>query len=221
MESISHLITTGLLNDLIVAERSYLLNKAINKMHSGIESNIKTDISKILFDLSYTEMVLSLASLYDNTSKKYQTRCIKRLYQLVEEENYEVFVNKSNVALQLGYFGFDTTYISLLERSTDREFNERAITFFELNEMNEPVCSSIIKIKEIRDKLLAHNEDISLDTLVPYEKIETLVTHAKKVISFFALAYSDIHLQINGDFYLSDRAMNWKRLYEKFIKNGA
>ena len=113
MESVSHLITTGLLNDLIVAERSYLLNKAINKMHSGIESNIKTDISKILFDLSYTEMVLSLARLYDNTSKKYQTRCIKRLYQLVEEENYEVFVNKSNVALQLGYFGFDTTYISL------------------------------------------------------------------------------------------------------------
>lgn len=68
---------------------------------------------------------------------------------------------------------------------------------------NNPLKNNIWQIKNIRNKLLAYNEEVKLDTLVLYETVENLLEHAKNVVSFYSLTYTGIRLKFGDDFYLA------------------
>src|SRR5688572_26044251 len=97
MDTITKLLKTGPLKDLNIAERAFYLNRQINRSQKIIPQGIKSDISTMLYDLTYTEMVLSLSRLYDNPSKKYPTRCIKQLYQIVEQSDFDLESKESKI----------------------------------------------------------------------------------------------------------------------------
>ena len=99
------------------------------------------------------------------------------------------------------------------------EFNKNLIMYLETMEINDPISPAIQKLREIRDKFLGHNEDIELDTIIPYKSIEILIDHAKEVIAFFSLYYSGIHLTANGNFYLSHSALRWASKFKDFVSN--
>lgn len=221
MEKIKQIILSGLLKDVLISEKSFSLNKEINETYAAIPKGIKASISDILYDLSYTEMVLSLSRLYDNTSKKYPTRCLKQLYSYVKSENYNIDISefREDALFQLPSFGFNASFIEMFKDSSTTEFNKRTVLYFESLEMNEPLCSYINKLKEIRDKFLAHNEDIQIDTLLPYDNIKHLIKHAQDVIAFFAITYCGIHLKSSEGFYLSHSAKKWQRTYNRFIND--
>ena len=219
MEQITNLIKNGLLRDLIITERSFLLNKKIKDSASKLPSSTTLEISKILYDLTYTELVLGLCRLFDTPNKKYPTRCIKQLYNIVEaSENIIQVKDRTFLFDQIQHLGVPPVYAKLLESSSSIDFNKRTVVFFEAEEMNDPIRSSIRTVKDIRDKLLAHNEDIDLTSFLPYDTIETLLNHAKNVVSFFGLAYSAIVLKPFDNFYLSHDANDWTIIYTKFIK---
>jgi hypothetical protein len=203
MEQITDLIKNGLLRDLIITERSFLLNKKIKDSTGKLSSSTKLEISKILYDLTYTELVLGLCRLFD-TPKNYPTRCLKQLYNIVEvSENIIKVKDRTLLFDQIQHLGVPPEFVKLLKSSSPIDFNKRAIAFFEAEEMNDPIRSSIRTVKDKRDKLLAHNEDINLTSFLPYNSIETLLNHAKNVVSFFGLAYSAIILNLSITFILA------------------
>lgn len=221
MEAITHLIKNGLLKDLHIAEKSFRLNKKISESQNEIVNPVKKDISKILYDLTYTEMILSLCRLYDKPDKSYPTICLKQLYKKLKESDYklELKESKENILSQLIDSEWAYDLKEVLIRSTDSSFNKYASDFIETIELNHPISGAILNIKEIRDKFLAHNEDIKIDTTIPYESITILIAHAKDVLSFFSLAYSGIHLRTaTGSFYLSQSTFDWEIKYRKFLK---
>lgn len=197
MNEIKNIIYEGLAKDIAIAERCLRLNRKINQLHKNTSEKIKKDISLILYDLSYTEMVLSLSRIFDTPNKRYPTRCLKKLHLITRGEKFqdEIKIYKSESILNLKYFGFRDDYINLLNESSDLEFINRSTRFFESREINEPIVGNILKLKTIRDKLLAHNEAINLDTLIPYELTETLIEYAKNVASFYSITYCGIHLK--------------------------
>lgn len=221
MDSIKDVIVEGLLGDIGIAERSFRLNKKIKELGKNNLAITKKGISEILRDLSYTEMVLSLARIYDNPNERYPTRCLKRLYQVVKDADYQIDLknHRSDSVLNLQYFGFDSIWIELLENSSDIDFNKRTVGYFETQEVNEPLYSYIAKIKEVRDKLLAHNEDAIVDSLIPYTSFESLLDHAKNVVSFYSLTYTGIRLKFRSDYYLADSAKSWENVYQEFVES--
>src|SRR5688572_19434782 len=94
MEKIKQIILSGLLKDVLISEKSFSLNREINKKYASIPKGIKAGISDILYDLSYTEMVLSLSRLYDNTNNRYPTRCLKQPYNCVKSEKYNIDISE-------------------------------------------------------------------------------------------------------------------------------
>jgi len=221
MEEVSNLILKGLLKDLLIAERSFLLNRSINQTSITLTNSNKKAISEILYDLTYTEMVLAICRLFDHPSKKYKTRCIKQLYTLIEERNFECqIINKKRVIEMLPHFGFPAEFQRLLSESSTFEFNKRALMFFQSEEINKPIAPALEEIKEKRDKLLSHNEEITLNTFIPYTSFETLLDYAKNVLSFFALTYAGFELKPTGDFYLTGDSHKWEIVYERFKENG-
>jgi len=220
METIIDIIKPGLLRDLHIAERSFTLNKQINLSQKDIPAGNKTQIAKMLFDLTYTEMVLALCRLYDNPSKKYPTRCIKQLYQLFKASDYQIEMKRSSVTAlrELKHLLDFPEMFALLKSKIDADFNRTVVEYLETIEVNDPTFLSINNIKQIRDKVLEHSEAIQLDTSIPYENIEVLINHAKEVLSFFALCYSEVHLTKNGDFYLSHESLDWASDFKSFIE---
>src|SRR6476661_3341549 len=100
METLKKIILNGVLKDVLLAERAYSLNKEININYSTIPKGISVDISNILYDLSYTEMILALCRIYDTPSKKYPTRCLKQIYKVIKEADYNLDIpHKDEVLL--------------------------------------------------------------------------------------------------------------------------
>lgn len=221
MEKIIEIITKGLLKDLHIAERSLYLNRKISELRDKIPKGTKSDISTMLYDLTYTELVLSLSRLYDSLNERYPTRCIRQLYETLRNSSFEP-ETKEEKAYALRELkrlvAFPELNFLLLERH-GREFNETLVNYLETLEFNDPIAPAIEKLKEVRDKFLAHNEDVEIDTLIPYTSLELLISHAKDVTAFFSLYCSGVHLTANGEFYLSHSALLWGRKYEEFISN--
>jgi len=219
MESIKNVILKGLLVDIKIAERSFRLNKKINELYNENLQPLKKSIATIMSDLSYTEMVLSLARIYD-TPKNYPTRCLKQLYSIIKKSNYQIALNdnKSESILNLPYFGFEHSTIELLRTSSDYDFIKRTTLRFKDLEYNEPLYSSITKLKEIRDKLLAHNEDAQVDSFINYNMFEKLLEHAKNVASFYAITYCGIRLKSGNNYYLADNTVKWENDFQRFIE---
>lgn len=211
------MILDGILKDVLLAERSYSLNREINTSHSKIPKGVEADISWILYDLSYTEMVLSLCRIYDNPDKRFPTRCLKQVYKFIKDSDYDLDIPyKEEVLLQSPFFDIPSSFINLFQESSNKDFNRRAVAYFETEEINEPIITALETLKTIRDKLLAHNEDVPVDTLVRYDNIEVLLKHAQNAIAFFSLGYCGIHLKASDRFYLSSSAGKWRHSFKKF-----
>jgi len=220
MESIKKVILNGLLADIKIAERSFRLNKKINELYNKNLQPPKKSISTIMRDLRYTEMILSLARIYDNLNKTNPIRCLKKLYSIIKESDYQIALddNKAESILNLPYFGFEHSTGELLRTSSDHNFNKRTTLYFEDLESNEPLHSSIKKMKKIRDKLLAHNEDAQVDSFINYNMFEKLLEHAKNVVSFYFITYCGIRLKSGHNYYLADNTVNWENDFQRFIE---
>lgn len=219
MEDIQNIILKGLLKDISIANRCLKLNYKIGQRLKVISSQTKRDMSKILYDLTYTEMILSLARLYDIPKKKYSVRCLGSLYKKIEQTNYCASINnKKELFSNLLYFGIDEQFIALLKESDNQSFNRRVIAYYRSVE-GDTLSYQIKKLKEIRDKLLAHNEDIEVENAISYDLINSLLEHSKNVVSFFSLAYCGIHIKANDKYPLVSSAINWCRTYERFLND--
>ncbi len=224
MENIKKIIKEGILNDLHICERSFRLNKSINESQKKIPQGVKTDIAGILYNLTYTELVLSLARIYDNSSSKYPTRCLKALYNYLETNmsNLRLQESKDIVLSRMSKMKMHYDLIELLNHTSESDFNQVAHSYLEAIELNAPIFPAIHNIKRIRDKFVAHNEDITINTIVPYSDVEQLLTHAKFVVSFFSVAYTGINLiTATGNFYLGHSSYNWERVYNKFLEESS
>lgn len=219
METLKNIILKGVLKDLLLAERSFTLNQEINISYHSIPKDVSVDIANILYNLSYTEMVLSLCRIFDTPHKKYPTQCLMQIYDVFKEADYNLDVPyKEEVLLQAHFFDLPDNFIELLHNSSTKKFNKRAVAYFECDEINEPLISALKNLKNIRDKLLAHNEDVSINSLINYDSIQTMLKHAQNAISFFSLAYCGIHLKASNRFYLSSTAGKWSNTFKRFLK---
>lgn len=217
METLKKIILNGILKDVLYAERSYTLNKEIYTNYSTIPKGVGVDITNFLYDLSYTEMVLALCRIYD-TPNNYPTQCLKQIYKVIKEADYNLDItNKEELLLQSAFFEIPENIIDLLRKSSNEDFNKRAVSYFECDEINEPLVSALDNLKTIRDKVLAHNEDVSVNNLIRYDDIELLLKHAVNVISFFCLAYCGIHLKTSERFYLNSSARKWRYSFKQFL----
>ena len=87
-KALKDILDNGLVSDLYKAERAIHVNKRIRDNAKYInESKVS---SRTLFvyiqTLSFNEAVLALSRIYDNPDKRYPTRCILRVIELLKRK---------------------------------------------------------------------------------------------------------------------------------------
>ena len=201
----------GLALDLMQAKNNIFLFKEIKDNWEKIKELPKEDIQWIIFlkDTSVQQLIMYLSKLYDSSGerKNKETRCIRDLLKLLQHQElnnpiivdfiWSQFCNKHEKALAfLQYkseFGAENL-ISHIQNFLNTEFNSETSQDFVLK-----------KLKVLRNKSVAHNENTQITTQLLFEESEKLIFLADAILDFIntflnlgqSVIYSDLDYVIN------------------------
>lgn len=196
----------GLALDLMQAKNNIFLFKKIKDNWEKIKELPKEDIQWIIFlnDTSVQQLIMYLSKLYDSSgeSKNKETRCIRDLLKQIKYQEvnkpiivdfiWSQFCEKHENALKLIQFKPEygtENLISHIQNFLDTEFNSETSQEFVLK-----------KLKELRNKNVAHNENTEIVNQLLLEESEKLIFLADAILDFIntflslgqSVIYSDL-----------------------------
>lgn len=201
----------GLALDLMQAKNNIFLFKEIKDNWEKIKALPNEDIQWIIFlkDTSVQQLIMYLSKLYDSSGerKNKETRCIRDLLKQIKYQEvnkpiivdfiWSQFCKKNENALELIQFKPEygaENLISHIQTFLDTEFNSKTSQEFVLK-----------KLKELRNKNVAHNENTEITSQLLFEESEKLIFLADAILDFIntflslgqSVIYSDLDYVIN------------------------
>ena len=222
-KALKDILDNGLVSDLYKAERAIHVNKRIRDNAKYInESKVS---SRTLFvyiqTLSFNEAVLALSRIYDNPDKRYPTRCILRVIELLKEKSNEApIVNQTYQTIKLlKHHSFPDILIEDIESQNYESFAHRFGLVLESDYHDVKLQESLKELRKIRDKVLAHNEVISKQKLkqIEWSSFDHLVEFAQKVIGLLGWAYYSTAFVHLDHYHLSSDAKQLSSMLGKVL----
>lgn len=208
MEKIKNYFTNGIVVQAFQAERNLVIWNKIGNKVAVLKTQTK-EVQKLFSFIqssAQTNFILYTAKLFDNPDKNYPTRCMLSFLELIK--------NNSNSLTQI--IEIPNTIKLLKEYNCPVELiqavNANDITLFPLEfyqyyykKYNSDVIQGKIKeVKYIRDKFIAHNENISNSQNLELKIVEDLLSFALEIIAIFGMAYDSTLYSFNGKSILTD-----------------
>lgn len=180
----------GLAHDLMHAKSHIKLFNAIKNNWDKIDQLSSEDNQWISFLklTSVQQAVLYISKLYDSSGERkgYKIRCIRDLLKEIISLKLETPVNldviwnkfyiKHNIAFdllsELGTSKSDN-FLASIQGYLDKEFDKSISDEFVLK-----------RLRIIRNKIVAHNEIVTLDIKIEIDEIESLVLLADAILDF-------------------------------------
>jgi hypothetical protein len=215
-ERLSDIILQGLVTDLYRTERAIFIHKEIGK-YSELINDSKSHIKRIFILLQsfcFNEAILSLSRVYDYPSSKYQNRCVLRVIEILKESGEDALpiTETYQTIEQMRYFRIPEMVEKYLMQRDNVQFTKYLSWHFEFVLIQTPFQEKIKELKEIRDKILAHNEVVNNVKTIKWTTFDELIDFVKMVIGIVGWAFlSTVYMQ-DGKHLLSEDAER-----EKFI----
>jgi hypothetical protein len=221
-DRISDIILQGLVTDLYRTERAIFIHKEIGQ-YSGLINNSKSNIKKIFILLQsfcFNEAILSLSRVYDYPSLKYQNRCVLRLIEILKEsgENALPISETYQTLDQIRYFRIPEMVGEYLMQRDHVEFTKYLSLHFELVLIQTPFQDKIKELKEIRDKILAHNEVVNDVKTITWTTFDELIDFVKMVVGIVGWAFLSTAYMQNGKHLLTEDAEREKYIIRNMLK---
>jgi len=226
-DQIEDIVKHGLVADIFRMERSYSLLKIIGVNAEVINAQGAGNFGELFGALQsalQTDAVLAVARLYDTPNKKYPIRCIRGLLKFLEEHkgNLPKIREQDDLEKELNRIGMNQSEITLA--STDEAAFAIALSkHFSSVLEDAKTIDTIGKLKSIRDKAIAHNEQVSRIEGPTWQGLEELMQHAKDLVGVLGWSYLNTVYVHDGEYIMtrdakrSSRAMN--RLQKMVIPN--
>jgi hypothetical protein len=220
---IEDIVKEGLVQDIFKMEQSYELMKTIGSKTNETKNGILQTYDELFGTIQYalqTEALLAAARIFDSPSKKYPTRCLRGVL-LYLSNNTNVLPNirePFQLSLHLKYMNAPTELISIA-LSGSEIFAQSFSTYVD-NLLNEPdKIESLEKLKQFRDKVLAHNEKADYKIFGPtWGSLKDLIGISKNVVGVLGWAYFSIAYVINGEYILSNDTLKTSNAFNKLFK---
>lgn len=211
----------GLAADLAELHKSIQLFKAIEKNWGDINLLSDEDKKWVLFlkTTAFYQSVIFLSRLYDsnlnkkkkrcilsfrnNSEASSKTRCIRSFLKEILEHN----LNKPvYVEMLWGEFYMRYTRVMDLIKMESNEapehFLEKALVYVNLEYGNKKKNTLLYKLKTIRNKSVAHNEDFIIQSKISIEDVELLADLADSILEysgrFLSLGQHSLYEKIDG-----------------------
>jgi hypothetical protein len=207
----------GIAAEIFWADEAYALAEEIGKYVEQINTAGFGDLFGSLQTILSDRQTLSVTKMFDSPSRKYPTRSIPATLKFLEEHAGLWKVPQRHVVHQaLIEAGADSAHVKLLSTV---ELTHGIVDHYRgaLAKLSQPLEA----LRQSRDKIIAHNEDIERSTLQrpTWGGAKSLVDYAKNFVSTIGFGYLSTHFgQGSSDYYLTDHARRTSRSLRRLLE---
>lgn len=224
------MIWKGISVDIFYAERSYALFREIGDQSNRI---LKHKGYGTFFGVAQEalkdQFLLAISRLCDRPSKRNPTRCIEGILEFMSTNIHSLpeVLEQNQLRIQMKNAGFTEIQLNKLSKLNTIETTNLIIKHYQkIVEVERPV---IMKLMELRDKKLVHNENVEIShvndkvdsgtkTKGPtFNELIKLIDHAKFLVGTIGWAYLNSAFAINGEYRLTDDALRPRFSLKKLI----
>lgn len=218
LEKIQDLQLQGIANDIYRAELNFKIYLKIKKVWERIK-DIEINEQKLfvyLKECAVEKTVLHLSKLFDKPHKKYPTRCIEEVINVIEQ-NPEWLKTHFLTEKQWGDFiKTNQKTIQILS-----EFGDISLKTFIVNlkaylikQKTEDL--ELSKLKVWRDKVIAHNESTEIKPSLSDDEVQDFIDISKTLFDYLnCFIPTEVHvtMSIYNDIFFIDKLI--ERTFEK------
>ncbi len=214
IEELEDIVKKGIVADIFRMERAYELNFAIGESSDRFNDKGGGNYGELFGTIQSAlelEAALAVARIFDVPSQKYPTRCIKRALDVISKhaEALPHPVERYNTIKTLEGLSGAEKVISSLDGSPADFATALSGYFYSIIDSGENK-KKIMRLKNLRDKRMAHNE-VSAPDGPTWEALSDLVTLGQEFVGVVGWAYfSTVYLH-EGKYTLSDDAKRSSR----------
>lgn len=216
----------GILEDIFMAERSYYIGYQIGKHSEIINQNREyRHLFGAIQGAAHRDCLMAIARIFDKPSKKYPTLCLISFLDYLEENRSSLpeISESTNLIQSLKYAGIDVTSLNSTKDNSDNELSQYLIASFR-TQLNSPkVQASIELLRNLRDKWLAHNEQVEKLEGPSWNSVLDLLELPKHFVICLGWAYLSTGYGYEGEFTLSKDAKKPSyyliNLFERILHN--
>lgn len=152
-------------------------------------------------------IVLAISRLFDPAPKKYPTRSILGIIQLLRDNSDELVIHdRGEIETFLSIQRYDSDPGNLSEAELTRAFAETYEVHLKkdgFTDVNDPPAA-LERVRTRRDKQVAHNEDWrpAVNEIVSWQDLRQLLDEAKKFAGLVGPAYLNLHFLANDGTYM-------------------
>ena len=220
-EQIEDIIKNGFVNDIFRMESALFLLREIGGRSTDINAPQRGNYGELFFTIQralITEATLAIARIYDKPSNRYPTRCIKGVFKhLITYANELPEIREPyQLVFSLKKRSVSNELLSSVNHSPEkfpRLFSEYCDS--ELKQNNYSLA--IEKLKTLRDKRIAHNENNFVDAPT-WDALTELLDFAKYVVGVLSWAYFSTAYTINGEYILTQDAKRPSYAMSRLLK---
>lgn len=224
-DELAQLLQDGVVSDIAKAERAYALLAVVGQHAEAINASKRNygELFGTVQHLAAAETLISVARLYDRPSRKYPTRCLRALLEQLENQADALppIVDKFNLWRDLARQGMSRAAIDELKRSSDRDITRALVAFLRSRLDNPETAQAVDRIKLVRDKAIAHNEDIKAygASGPTWTSVLALLSVAKDVVGVVGWAYLSIVYMHEGEYQLTSDAKRPSRAMQRLLED--
>ena len=209
-DQIRDIIENGIVKDIFLFDRSHAMIQTI-KEHSNTIDNNKENFKELfltIYSALNTEAVMAIARVYDDPSKRYPTRCLEGVLEHLIAYSKELPEIREPYQLKLS---LETKIVpnDLIKaiQVSPTAFPE-LLSDFVKNELKKPEnVDAMDKLKNLRDKVMAHNERVIQISGPSWAALSNLCDLSKYVVGALSWAYFNTAYTLNGKYILTDDAL--------------
>jgi len=220
-EDLKRKVRDGAVSDIFRAERAYGLLREIGTNAGAINASRGFgELFGVFQALAQSEVLLALARLYDRPNPRYPVRCLQGLLKELEAHAEELpeIVEKPNLFKELRTMGMPGETVAELDGRPDPEIT-RAIVKLQLERLEEPtIVQAVDRVKNIRDKVVAHNEDVQGVQGPTWSAVVMLLKVAKDFVGLIGWAYLSTVYTHDGTYTLSSDANRPARAMRRLLQ---
>lgn len=210
-EQLAELLKLGPVADIFHAERAYALLMTIGE-HAAQINDSTSNFGELLGSiqgLAQVDVLLSVARLYDRPSGRNPTRCLETLLVDVEASGASLpgITDRQRLRQGLVQLGMTDCNADALIRQPDPAAGVAAAAFLRSLLSQPKVVGDLQLVRVVRDKRIAHNEDVRAPTGPTWRAILDLIDLAKAIVGLLGWAYlNTVYMHDDGTYTLTSDA---------------
>jgi hypothetical protein len=217
-QELEEIVLKGIAADVFIAERAYSMFKIIGENGSSIYNSKYQQFFKSTQAAFKDQFLLAMSRLFDKPSDRNKTRCMLGVIDLIVKNSFRLptIIERDNLILVMRRANFEEDTLGLLyQDGRDEEIALRIASHFK-EILNSPTILRLIeKLKEIRDKRLAHNDLIEstqsdlTETIevVTFKELFSLIDIVKDFVGIIGWAFMSMVFMHDGKYHLTSDAM--------------